>query len=734
MEVRRQQSVSEVQPFPRRFVIVASAVTLVLLIVVAVTGIDISAMRDFERDVMMMRAPVPAGSQDRYFDPSPHSMWLPSDLFVWDSVRRGELPVWNRMQGGGYATLNAIHEGVLHPARWATAAFPRRSAPTILILITLAIAIIGMFVFARTELRCSSAAAALAAIVFAFSAMVISFVHFSGAMLPLAHIPWLVLFLRRRNALGLTLVLASLLVSGHPLLEACSIFTAGLVALADAIAFKSVRPLLLSAACGAIALLIASPAIVPPLLARGDLWTYKTETAQGTSYFAYSFPDWLASLRTMLIDPWKRAACCIDLDGFYLYVGVAAIALMFAGAFVLKERRVVILLIITGLIGVPGPWMRIFASLKPLSFFKPWYLIGAFAFFLAWVAAGGFEFLWRSRRSLRLAGIALALIVSVTYFVRANDVLRPRVARGPVSSPAIEFLRNQPGPFRIVSLWGQTHMPNASRITGIEDVRLAGPILTNRYHVWWQLIDSQVLSRAYPTTRITDQLQSPLVPDFNVRFIVQSRLAPAGTFRVNRDEKRRDAGLSATLMPLPIVFRTPWVEIRELPGTRPRAHFAQDVVTVPSFAEAINVLAREPFRTVVEADEPLRGGRAPAPVRAGEGACPPPGVRAVTYSSERKVAIETCSTTGGLVVLHDSFAEGWTATVDGRDAVIHPVNIASRGVVVPAGNHTIEMSYSPPGLTAGLALGAIGLLILVLLVIRGRSTRLFTINPASALL
>lgn len=57
---------------------------------------------------------------------------------------------------------------------------------------------------------------------------------------------------------------------------------------------------------------------------------------------------------------------------------------------------------------------------------------------------------------------------------------------------------------------------------------------------------------------------------------------------------------------------------------------------------------------------------------------------------------------GGHVYCSESFAEGWSAQVNGRPATILPANYAFRAVEVPRGPVTITFSYWPPWLTAGL--------------------------------
>jgi hypothetical protein len=708
VEVWRQENVTA-----GRFVAGSIAVTAVVLTVVAFAGLDLSALRDFERDVTMLRAPYTEG--DRYFDPSGHSVWLPSDLFVWDSIRRGELPLWDRMQGGGFSSLNAIHEGVFHPLRWLTALVPRRSAATALIVLVLAATLTGMFVLARWGFSWSIPAAALAAFVFSFSGPLISMVHFSGMILPLAHIPWIVYFMRRSPArgavAGLVIAMALLFVSGHPLLELTAALAVGGIAIADGVVSRSLGPVIRCVTAGFGGVLIAAPAWLPAVVSRADLWTYKTQTTVGMSYFAYGLLDWVAATQAILLDSFSKGSCCIDLGAFFLYVGPAAVTLVAIGMIAAKRMRPIgMLLAIAFLLSVPGPWMKPLRTLLFLAPFKPWYLIGAMAFYLALCAGAGFDTLWRSTTLRRVIAAALATLVVGTYLIRAGEVVRPRILQAEVAGDALRFLRSDREFFRVLGLWGQTHMPNASRLTAVEDIRLVGPILSRRYHLFWQLVDRDVLSRSYPTTRVTDHLESPLVGDFNVKYILQSRLAYTGTFRLDPRERSRDTRLSPLLADLPVVARTPWVEVRQnTRWFRPRAHFAEAVVQVSSLEQAVGSLLRDGdlprHAEVVESEEPLTGA-------AGGGTV------AVSYPSERSVAMNVRSDRGGLVVLHDSFADGWSATVDGKPAGIYPVNVLSRGVMVPPGGHRILMTYLPGTFLSAVGISAAALLTLLLVILR----------------
>ena len=67
----------------------------------------------------------------------------------------------------------------------------------------------------------------------------------------------------------------------------------------------------------------------------------------------------------------------------------------------------------------------------------------------------------------------------------------------------------------------------------------------------------------------------------------------------------------------------------------------------------------------------------------------------------------------GYAVFIEQFADGWSARVDGQPTQILRANLVGRAVRIPAGQHTVEMSYRVPGLATGAALSLVGWLVIL---------------------
>jgi hypothetical protein len=71
--------------------------------------------------------------------------------------------------------------------------------------------------------------------------------------------------------------------------------------------------------------------------------------------------------------------------------------------------------------------------------------------------------------------------------------------------------------------------------------------------------------------------------------------------------------------------------------------------------------------------------------------------------------IEVRASGPGLLVFGEVYAPDWIATIDGEPTEIFPTDVTLRGVVLPWGAHTVELSYQPKRVYAGLLISVLSL-------------------------
>jgi hypothetical protein len=86
----------------------------------------------------------------------------------------------------------------------------------------------------------------------------------------------------------------------------------------------------------------------------------------------------------------------------------------------------------------------------------------------------------------------------------------------------------------------------------------------------------------------------------------------------------------------------------------------------------------------------------------------------ITSDSPERIVIECNAPRPGIVLLADSYAPGWSATLNAAPAPILQTNGLFRGVAVPEGAHRIEFHYRPLPFWMGLSISLATLAILIL--------------------
>ncbi len=91
------------------------------------------------------------------------------------------------------------------------------------------------------------------------------------------------------------------------------------------------------------------------------------------------------------------------------------------------------------------------------------------------------------------------------------------------------------------------------------------------------------------------------------------------------------------------------------------------------------------------------------------------GTAAITRDDPGDIAVTTTSGGTALMVISESFDDGWVARVDGQPARVEQVNGDFMGVVVPAGSHTVALAFRPPYYDVGRTIGYASLVVTLLI-------------------
>jgi hypothetical protein len=284
---------------------------------------------------------------------------------------------------------------------------------------------------------------------------------------------------------------------------------------------------------------------------------------------------------------------------------------------------------------------------------------------------------WRGAAALLVLVVALDLL----HFAHGYQKMVPGSQVVPPATPAIVYLQRHAGDGRIAGL-GQTLPDDFGIVYGLRDARgvdVPQPTLTFDA-LWRQASPQDDYSQLSQVTHRTVQVLGVL----GARYLLappQATLAGRGLAAVYRGE---DATVYADTLALP------------------RALVVEDVLARGDLAGA-QTIASAGFDTRRRAVVAVAGDRRLT--------LPQPGARgSATVVGEHNgdVTIRATLSKRGLVVLDDAWAPGWKVTVDGRPAPALRTDVVLRGVLVPAGRHTIAWSYTVPGLAAGAALSALG--------------------------
>lgn len=195
-----------------------------------------------------------------------------------------------------------------------------------------------------------------------------------------------------------------------------------------------------------------------------------------------------------------------------------------------------------------------------------------------------------------------------------------------------------------------------------------------------------------------EKLDSPVLDLMNVRYVL-TRAADIPRFALF-PKFRHIASLPGT-------------ELFENTTVLPRFFFVRQVRTVGSIGEAHDLIEhrRIGLRDTAITEEVLD-------LPAGTGG----DVTVITYQPAR-IELSLQASRASLLVLSETYYPGWKAWIDGQPAQIRPVDIALRGVMVPAGAHRLRMEFRPAILPVSLGISIATAVLLAFFALLSRKQR-----------
>lgn len=283
------------------------------------------------------------------------------------------------------------------------------------------------------------------------------------------------------------------------------------------------------------------------------------------------------------------------------------------------------------------------------------------------------------------------------YFLKFNpfvaqDLIFPTV-------PALQFLKNQPGLFRVGREHGETLPPNTWIAYNLQSPEGYDPIYLNQYGKFIRFLNGGDF-RSGSTSRyaeITSRYNSPYLDTANVVYFIALLRDASGNIPGDLlDDKFKDTDYK-------LVFKDKSAAILENPHSLGRVYFAKNIFTA-SPSEIENLFMKDETFDPRETTALSRNLKITSVTGKG-------GAKIMEYSPNI-VKINTDTSSEEILVLADQYEEGWEVTVDGKESGISPANLIFRAVKVPKGNHEVVFSYYPKSFDIGLKI-SIGMMLLI---------------------
>lgn len=634
------------------------------------------------------------------------SYYRPNAAYGFARLAAGELPLWNPHHGLGGPFLASLQNGALYPPNLAHLVLRPQPAFVVLAFAHIAWAAWLAAALARA-FGAGAVGAALAALLYGCGLMTWTQVWTPPALYAAAWIPGVLAAIDRaiarpgaRSAGVLAVALAAQILAGWPyfvLLTALAATVTGGVALVARARRPGEGARALVAVAGGVAagMLLAAPLLVPA-------YELLANSPRSLGALAATRMEGLESVH----DPRVFARHLLQTGLGDAVPGWGSVPLALAALALAPRRAVAAALIGVGALGLaasfPGhapvlDWLRALPVLGDLRSPFRYRILTLLALAVAsglalarWERAPG-----RARRIAWGVAVATALaclVPTVRFWSAAWQSRFPRAQTGAVRSDEarLAWLRDATGrDWRV--LWrnfGDDKLAQGQGLRTINDLEPLSLAATARLVEFF----AEAPRKAPYSGKVRlppDGRRAAILDLLSVRFLADADAPPWVTERGRRVESAPSGAAALYENPhaLPRAYRVPRAEAEPAEPDRALARLVD-----PGFDVHASVLL------------------APLPPGLATGADDPTAATSIEVDAPERVVLRTRGASAAVLVLTDAWYPGWEATLDGAPVALLRANTAVRAVVVPAGEHVVEMRYRPRSLRVGAALAGMGAL------------------------
>ncbi len=314
---------------------------------------------------------------------------------------------------------------------------------------------------------------------------------------------------------------------------------------------------------------------------------------------------------------------------------------------------------------------------------------------LAAAAAGVAGLYLRRKLSPAWAATALVGVFMVDLFIIDGRLInpQPRQVLEEAFKPdaTVEFLKNQPGLFRILPLPVFSQTPWGDNTYAYHGIQSVGGYSAAKLKIYQTMLDSVLTEGTDPSFPYNMNAVNML----NAEFLVVPGRLPGDRFElVNVDQAKKM-----------LTYRNR--------SALPRTWFVDTVVVAQQDHDVFSVLNGPGFN-------PARLAVVQSPHTVPAVGRHDSATAEVKLFQSRKIVISATTPRPALLVVSEVYyPAGWKAFIDGSETEIYRTNSVLRSVVVPAGTHEVVMTYNPPLYNLGYTLSNVGWAVAALCILAG---------------